>query len=239
MDMGWQTPESSPPLTDGMVQVWRIRLDGPERARVLDEAYALLSAEERARAAGMRSLPRREEFIVGRGSLRYLLGRVLEVEAQALAFEQGEHGKPRLKKDDYGDSGFARMTAVEGGDVEFNVAHSGGVVLIALSRAGAVGVDVERVNREIEALEVARTAFHAEDVARIEIAANPAAEFFRCWTRREAVGKADGRGLLKPTDGEAGYFVREIEAGPGFAAAVATERCITDWFFLDFQRFRS
>jgi 4'-phosphopantetheinyl transferase len=239
MDLSWQIPETIPYLVDGMVQVWRIRLDGPDRARVLDEAYALLNEEERARAAAMRALARREEFIAGRGNLRRLLGIHLGVEAATLALEQGEHGKPRLKKDHDADSGLARMTAWAGGDVEFNVAHSGGVVLIALSRAGAIGVDVERADRQIEALDVARTAFPAKDVSRIEIARNPVAEFFRCWTRLEAVGKADGRGLLKPADGEGDYFVREIEVGPEFSAAVATERFVTRWLFLDLPDFRS
>jgi 4'-phosphopantetheinyl transferase len=232
MDFSWQIPDTIPYLADATVQVWRIRLDSPEQVRVLDEAYALLNAEERVRAAGMRSIARREEFIAGRGSLRRLLGIQLGVEATVLAFEQGKHGKPRLRKDNYGDSGFAGMSASS--HLEFNVAHSGRIVLIALSRAGAVGVDVERVDREIEALAVARTAFQAEDVARIEGAGNPLAEFFRCWTRREAVGKADGRGLLRPADGEGGYFVREIEVGPGFSAAIATERNVTQWLFLDF-----
>jgi 4'-phosphopantetheinyl transferase len=233
MDWVWHIPETVPPLADGMVQVWRIRLDGPERVRVLDGAYAMLNAEERTRAAAMRSLARREEFIVGRGTLRRLLGMQLGVDAAALVFEAGDHGKPRLKKDNYGDSGFAKMTAGVNLDVEFNVAHSGGVVLIALSRAGAVGVDVERVDREIEVLEVARTALHADDVAGIASAENPAAEFFRCWTRHEAVGKADGRGLLKPADGEGEYSVRELGIGPEFAAAVATERFVTTWLWLD------
>jgi 4'-phosphopantetheinyl transferase len=235
MDLNWQIADDIPPLNVAMVQVWRIRLDGPTRMQMLEAAYGLLDEEERQRAAAMRSLSRREEFVAGRWALRRLLGSVLGVDAKMLAFEIGQHGKPRLKREIYGDSGVDGISAISGSHVEFNVAHSGGMVLIALSRAGAVGVDVERINPQIEALEVARTALAPRDVEKIETAPEPLAEFYRCWTRQEAIGKADGRGLLRPPGDEGGYFVREIEAGIGFAAAVATARVVASWAFLDWS----
>ena len=232
---GWEYSSTIPPLTDGMVQVWRVRLDGPDRMQVLEAAYALLNAQERGRAAGMRSLRRREEFIAGRGTVRRLLGSILEVDPRAITLESGADGKPRLSVDrESNESPRSRaFSAIAETEVEFNVAHSGGVVLVALSGAGAIGVDVECVDPELEVVEVARTAFLREDVAGIEAAEDPLAEFYRCWTRQEAVGKADGRGLLVPAGGQDFYHVCEIETGDGFAAAVATERKVTRWLLLE------
>jgi 4'-phosphopantetheinyl transferase len=215
MDGGWKIPETPPPLGEGEVQLWRIRI--AENQELVGQALAWLTDDERARAARMRSVKAREEFVVGRGCLRKLL------RAGSAKFDIGAHGKPQLP----------------GGGVDFNVAHSGGVVMIALSRAGAVGVDIERMDRAIEVVEVARTAFHLKDVEWIASAADRVSTFYCCWARREAVGKADGRGLLlaSPEFSVAGdakkelrivvgesrveIFVRDIDAGEGFCAAVA------------------
>ena len=236
MGKSWTTPEMLPPLEQETVQIWRIdfaRL-GDLLNDLLDAAYDVLSSEERARAARMRAGAPRNEFVVGRGCLRRLLGAAVGRDPGRLVFDIGAHGKPELRG---------------AGQPWFNVAHSGGMVLIALSRTGAVGIDVERVDSTVELMDVARTAFHPKDVAQIERAGTQAerlAAFYRCWTRREAVGKADGRGLLTPlhatlfdgdgleefkvdisdggTEKRSQFFVRQIDAGPAHVAALAYER---------------
>ena len=60
------------------------------------------------------------------------------------------------------------------------------------------------VDKAVEVLDVARTAFHPADVARLERAPSEEArrvQFFRHWTLKEALGKADGRGLGPSGDG--------------------------------------
>jgi 4'-phosphopantetheinyl transferase len=226
---GWQHPETVPNLEHNELHIWRVE---PGRAGsslqeingLLRQSYAVLTGEERERAARMRAGNPREEFVVGRGCVRRLLGAQLEIDPRAVAIESGQHGKPRLRV----------------GRLAFNVAHSRGVVLIALAGGGDVGVDVEFVDARVELLDVARSAFHPGDLARIEGAATQDArltEFYRCWTRREAVAKADGRGLsIGPEEfcagdgedevtvavGEKSYFVRGIKVGSAHLAAVAT-----------------
>jgi 4'-phosphopantetheinyl transferase len=216
-----------PHLGERSVQVWRVRL-GQEDASLQEmqglmrQSYAVLTGEERARAARMRTGGAREEFIAGRGCLRRLLGAVLELDPRGVALEAGRHGKLQLRS----------------GGLGFNVAHSRGVILIALAGSGAVGVDVEYVDAGVALMDVARAAFHPEDVARVERAATEGErlrEFYLCWTRREAVTKADGRGLgVAPEEFEAAdaaevtlaaeqrYFVRGLEVGGAHVAAVAT-----------------
>ncbi len=228
----WGLPQTLPALADGGVQVWRIQLGRSESSRqeiggLLDRACAVLTREERERAAGMRVGAPREEFVAGRGCLRRLLGAALEVDPRTVVLETGQYGKPRLR----GEAG-----------IQFNVAHSKGVVLIALSRAGEVGVDVECLDPRVELIDVARTAFHPADMMRIDRVATQDGrlhEFYRCWTRKEAVLKADGRGLSGPLGefsiGDAvvavpgtgvRYAIRGIDVGPlhlGAIALVASE----------------
>jgi len=239
-------PETLPSLADGEVEVWRIELQraGDSRQEIrglLQQAYAALTAEERERAARMREGAPREEFVAGRGCLRRLLGAALEEDPRKLVLEAGAHGKPRLRQG-------------AGASVpRFNVSHSRGIVLIALSRAGEVGVDVEYVDPAVELMDVARTSFHAGDLERMERARTQEErlqEFYRCWTRKEAVAKADGRGLtLEPVEFRAGagdgeeyrvtlpvtlpvdgprassrFYVRGIDVGSTHFAALATTR---------------
>ena len=197
-DDGWTGPEAAGGLRAGAVQLWRLDLSCPEGAAWIESGWDLLAPAEVERARRMRAGMGRDEFIAGRGALRRLLAR--ELSDGARGFEQGldprevtlrmgAHGKPAVD---------ACAGACGRGRLEFNLAHSGGMILIAMSRAGTVGIDVEDPAREVEALEIARTNFHPDEVAWIESreAEERRAAFYRVWTRKEAVAKADGRGLM-------------------------------------------
>jgi len=129
----------------------------------------------------------------------------------------------------------------------FNVAHSGAAILIALCRSRSVGIDIEYFSREVDALEIAKNSFSSNEflaLSSISDSDSLRRSFFRCWTRKEAVIKADGRGLSLPLDSfevpvgdvsratevlisESGkqpvghYFVCDVPYGDDVAAAVA------------------
>ena len=178
---GWAKPGKSTRMLPDEVQVWRLDLSCSEGAAWVEAGWDLLSPDEVERARRLRAGKSRDELVAGRAALRHLLARELRCCSEDVEFSTGAHGKPLL---------------VEGG-IEFNVAHSQGMILIALSRAGRVGIDVEDVARPVEALDVARTAFHPEEshyLNAVDEAVLPEL-FYRMWTRKEAVAKADGRGL--------------------------------------------
>jgi 4'-phosphopantetheinyl transferase len=234
----WTTPESLPNLVSDQLQLWRIDLgtaSAPlsEIQFLLHQAYAVLNTAERERAARMRAGATREEFVAGRGCLRRLLGSVLDADPRTLILETSPNGKP-----------FLRPNA---GEVlpEFNLAHSRGVILIALSTVGPIGVDVEYLDPGVELDDLARTAFHPDEIGQIQLVATQEERldvFYRCWTRKEAIVKADGRGLtLEPTSFAAGmdsngeqkvilkepiseisFYVRGIDVGSSHRAALAT-----------------
>ena len=185
----WSTTGTIPELRDGGLQVWRLDLNGSESRGLLTQAYDVLTPEERQRASKMRTGTAPEEFVAGRGLLRRLLGASLNCDPRGVEIVLGAHRKPALRG--------MRMP-------HFNVSHSGGMVLIALSRTGPVGVDVEYMDSTVETMDVARAAFHSDDLRLIESAGTAQERllaFYGCWTRREAVAKADGRGLTLPASG--------------------------------------
>lgn len=93
------------------------------------ELLALLSSEERQRLRSWRQPGDRDHFLLGRGLLRQRLGEALGLEPARLHFRLGPQGKPALD---------------ERGAMQFNLAHSGALVLLALHPRRPVGVDVER-----------------------------------------------------------------------------------------------
>jgi len=216
----------------GGVTVWQAR--GPVDAATLERCRSVLSPEELRRAARFIVEPPRRHFIVARGTLRVLLGDALAIDPRALEFEYGRFGKPSLKPG----------TAPP---IEFNVSHSGEVVLVAIGGKRPLGVDVEAVRGHRDFLRLAQRFFAPGEVARLESVPESAraAAFYRCWTRKEAYLKARGTGITlgldtfevaflpgeleavlrtPPDDQPENWNVFAIEATPGHAAALTVAR---------------
>jgi 4'-phosphopantetheinyl transferase len=175
----WPVTCDVPPLAAGEVHVWSAALAvGPEQ---LDALSALLDADERQRAGRFSHRPSREQFIVARAVLRTLLGRYLGRAPTAVRFITGPQGKPLLG----------------GGELHFNVSHTHGLALFAVTAAGPVGVDVEQVSPHATHLDMARRFFTpAEADALLALPPGHSGEaFFHVWTRKEAFLKAVGLGL--------------------------------------------
>lgn len=226
----WNAADSLLPLVDGELQLWRFQLT--------DDAFFPACAnslipEERSRAERRRAGRPREEFAVGRACLRILLGNALGMPPLDIVLDENPFGKP-----------FVANSAER---ISFNVSHSKGTILIGLSRQETVGVDVEHIDAGIDVLEIAQSAFTAKEIERLKALSSPNERrraFYRCWTQKEAITKADGRGLslplssfevpaapawhtpvliYDPTETEKLYFLSDIDPGDAAIAAVATD----------------
>ena len=118
-----------------------------------------------------------------------LLAGYLDVPESAIAMEEDARGKPHL----------ATSVSIrsDGSPLEFNWSHSGDYALIAVSRRGAVGVDIERLGKNLRAIEIARRFFDAGEADALA-ALDPYLRdraFIGLWCAKEAVLKAVGEGL--------------------------------------------
>jgi 4'-phosphopantetheinyl transferase len=169
-------------LAGDEVHVWCAALDQP------DETYfPLLSAGERTRTRRFRFERERRRFTVGRGILRIILGRYLNIPADELKFQIGASGKPSLADD---------------ASIHFNLAHSGELALYAVTREHELGIDLEEIHPIPDVQQLAEQFFSPLEMA--ELAALPESKkleaFFSGWTRKEAYLKARGDGLGHPLD---------------------------------------
>lgn len=153
------------------------------------EALARLSPEEAARAARMSRSRDRQRFQRARGFLRGMLARELGCRPQEVPLAEGLNGKPIL------------AGAVPAGAPDFNLSHSGGIAVLAISRIGPVGIDVERPERPFDPMELAASVFCPEELATLR--GLPESErmerFLIYWMAKEARMKLTGEGLsLEP-----------------------------------------
>jgi 4'-phosphopantetheinyl transferase len=215
------------------VHVWRSALD-------LETSYLLklqqtLATDERARADRFKFRSDRERFMAGRGVLRTILSSYLDRKPSELRVGYGPYGKPEL--------------VAEGPDepLSFNVSHSDGLALYAVTRGRRIGIDVEGLRRDLANEQIAERFFSPGEVQMLRsLPGDQRTEaFFACWTRKEAYLKARGEGLafrldhfdvsLAPGRPAAllrvegaleeplRWSLRELSPAPGYVAAVAVD----------------
>jgi 4'-phosphopantetheinyl transferase len=105
--------------------------------------------------------------------------------------------------------------------LDFNLTHAREHVLIAVAREQPVGIDLERMDREIEIDDIARRYFSTAEADAIEALApeRKLAAFLRLWTCKEAVLKALGEGISFGLDRVA--FALDATGTPERVSAVA------------------
>lgn len=83
------------------------------------------------------------------------------------------------------------------GDIDFNISHSGAVVVCAIARGIKVGIDIEKIiPLDVEDyLEVSMNKIQQD---MIQDSSNPLHSFYTLWTLKESILKGDGRGLNIP-----------------------------------------
>ncbi|WP_323355973.1 4'-phosphopantetheinyl transferase family protein [Cyanobium gracile] len=161
----------------------------------------LLDPGERQRLRLLRRQEDGERFLLGRGALRQILGFWLRCDPAGLVLGAGPHGKPELLPQQAGGPG-------QGGrPPQFNVSHSGDLILVGIHPQRPVGVDVEQRRPVPEWQGIANRCLPAEESERIRALPEEQRSdaFLAAWCRMEAGLKARGLGLFAgaPTDGRA------------------------------------
>jgi 4'-phosphopantetheinyl transferase len=176
----WPESSDQPALGASDVHVWATSLEADAAAW-----GKFLSPPEQDRAARFHFELHRRRFIVGRGWLRVILGRYLQAEPQLVQFVCSAHGKPELSGS-FSSSG-----------LRFNLAHSEDLAVLAVTRLGPVGVDLEKIVPLEDVDELVARFFSSREnnsFQQLPSEQKPNA-FFSLWTRKEAWLKATGEGI--------------------------------------------
>ena len=179
----WQTAPVELTSPWDRVDVWKVWLDSAELSS--EALRGILAPDEIERARRFHFDRDRIRFIACRTALRNILARYLQMLPVEIRFRYERNGKLEI----------AEMQNSEG--LRFNLSHSSGLAVIAVSSGRAVGVDIEKVSPKPECLEIARRFFSEREYQALSAIGESERQraFFACWTRKEAFVKAIGDGL--------------------------------------------
>jgi 4'-phosphopantetheinyl transferase len=220
-------------LPDDEVHVWQVDQFAWEKET--DSLFDLLDSEEQERASRFKFPAPRNQFVISRALLRRCLGCYLRIKEAEVRFRTTANGKPEL--------------ADPHNNLRFNLSHTQGVTVFAVTRQRQVGVDVEKIRPDTNALQLAERFFSSREVEwlRSQPASEHLSSFFSCWTAKESYIKAHGQGLsmslssfgVLPIVGAADsklqltvyddpqasqpWSIWQLNLGPEFRAALAVE----------------
>lgn len=200
----------------------------------LDDHVAVLSQDEKMLMQRFHFEEDRTRYALCRSLCRRLLGRYLRSSPTSIRFTKNCYGKPYLSPD------FASSK------LHFSLSHTHRLALLAIAMDQTVGVDVEEL-RPIE-VAVAEQCFSAREKVELSSLEGPdwLEGFYNCWTRKEAILKAEGIGLnvkldafdvtLHPEASAAllafqasagitwNWHLSKLQPGPLFVGTLATSR---------------
>lgn len=180
----WSLRTADPDLLAQGINVWRVDLDITQS--VEEQLTTMLDQEEVERARRFHRAEDRRRFIASHGALRLLLAQLLEATPTEVVLARDFYGKPTIG---------GRHSHV---NLQFNMAHSYDVALIAVGREQTLGVDIEHLRPMQDVMALAARFFSQAEIAQLRTVAGTSLElqcFFRCWTRKEAIVKGLGDGL--------------------------------------------
>lgn len=183
----------------------------------------LLNEKEREQWQKFRFEKHRHQYLITRALVRSTLSRYSGRPPESWHFIAGNHGRPEIAPEEPPLK------------LRFNVSHTEKLVAFALTLGHDIGVDVEEIHRKTNCLELAQRYFsntEADDLSQLP-ESKQKTRFFEYWTLKEALTKADGRGLSLSLD----HFTFHLTPNAPIQVTFAPEetKAPGHWQFWQFQ----
>jgi 4'-phosphopantetheinyl transferase len=189
----------------------------------------LLSEAELARAKRFHFVKHRQWFIAAHARLRIILSHYTAIKAQHIHFDYNEYHKPQL-------------ALWHESRLQFNLAHSHQVAVIAITADYEIGVDIEKIEPR-EQYDIVQRFCHADEWHAFQriLPSERQAAFYKLWVRKEACIKALAKGFhygfsnfsLKAQDDletialdDKIWYIKCYDIVPGFEVAVASNQVL-------------
>lgn len=167
----WQDYNSDIGLSKDITHVFKININNYERIK--PGYLSVLSIDEITKANRFRSADDRKRYVIGKYFSRIILSIILNLKTKDIHFSYTGNKKPH----------------VEG--IHFNISHSGRFTIIAFSPK-PIGIDIEYINEKFDFAPLLNICFKESELSCI----HGIVDFYTLWTRKEAILKASGEGLI-------------------------------------------
>ena len=146
--------------------------------------WQCLSDEERKKAKKYYNSFLRDRYVIAHGILRYILSYYIDKPPKQINFVNNKYGKPFLKNS----------------DIQFNISHSHNLASYIVALNSIVGIDIELHKNILSIQDLSHLVFTPieyknfatkKDNEKLEL-------FYKLWTKKEALIKANGQGLFYP-----------------------------------------
>ena len=178
-------------LDPGQIRLWCAFPSEITDSRLLREYRSLLSEAEREQEPRFYFARDQLRYLVTRTLVRTVLSRYAPIAPRDWVFETNSYGRPSIAN----DCPAART-------ISFNLTHTDGLIMLAVGREHALGIDAENVVTRPVSVDMADKFFAADEVTalrRLPQAKQPL-RFMEYWTLKESYIKARGMGLSIPLD---------------------------------------
>lgn len=196
----------------GTISLFYFGIAGKFTDRLESRLIALLNKDDQDFLGSLKNQHARHRSLAGRLMMRYI-GNLLELDPMHHVV-RSETGRPELLQK----------------GMDMGVSHAGNMVVCAFVHGARIGVDIECIrDRPMQHL---RKYFSNAEMRYVEDHENSNQAFFQIWTRKEAVIKADGRGLGIALDSfdctgnqciidRSCWHLQEVELAQGYVCHIA------------------
>ncbi|SDA81117.1 4'-phosphopantetheinyl transferase [Algoriphagus alkaliphilus] len=211
-----------------MVYLIYAQMPEPLSSNVFENYLLLLPPKFQEKVCQFRRWEDSHNSLMGKILLNEMASRLFKIPNILTQLTYSDYGKPQINA-----------------SLSFNISHAGNLVVCAMSEDHQVGLDVEQFS-EID-FESYLDYMSENEWDQIQKAKNPNWEFLKFWTQKEAVIKADGRGLFIPIKDLRidqltaittikRWYLQEINLHKDYVCHLATDRVLEadEVVYLDF-----
>ncbi|WP_113925698.1 4'-phosphopantetheinyl transferase family protein [Cognataquiflexum aquatile] len=172
----WEKFAASPLLDELHI----IRIGIANNFEKIQRHTGLLTGEELKKSERFVREQDKYSFLVSSVMKKILCGHYLGREPKSVEFEVNEFNKPKIRNQE---------------NIHFNTSHSGDWLVFIFSN-NPCGIDIEGINPDFDYKSILEMSFHPDEIDFIQKSNQPVNQFFKIWTIKESILKAEGTGLM-------------------------------------------
>lgn len=177
-DLPWQKHDGQPFLIEHLADTLHVFKIEVATYFKKNDISSVLSTDEMIKAGRFLHQEDKESYMISSFIKRHIIAKFLQLPVDQIVFSSVKNGKPSVE------------------NLQFNLSNTKKYVLIAVSDK-SIGIDIEYANPYFNYSDLVQHSFNENEQLFILNGQNKILNFYTLWTRKEALLKATGEGLVE------------------------------------------